>query len=129
MYRRCTKAIHVLLPRPAYSAVVPTIHPSAAAAAAAAAVNARPAGRALDQSADYRIRALGTLDASWSDYLSGLSIRHCQEADGAHVTTLDGRLVDQAALIGVLNHIYDLGLSLFSVERLLGESPQSSRSD
>lgn len=127
MYRRCTKAIHALLPRSAYSAVVPTIHPSAPGAAAA--VNTRPARRALDQSADYRIRALGTLDASWSDYLSGLSIHHCREADGAHVTTLAGRLADQAALIGVLNHIYDLGLSLFSVECLHGELPQLPRSE
>jgi hypothetical protein len=36
---------------------------------------------------------------------------------GRHaVTILVGRLADQAALIGILNTLYDLGLPLLSVE-------------
>jgi hypothetical protein len=33
------------------------------------------------------------------------------------ITTLSGSVVDQAALMGVLNLAYDLGLVLLSVER------------
>jgi hypothetical protein len=78
----------------------------------------RPARRAFDQPGEYRIHTLGTLDASWSRCFCDLTIYHYQGADGTDFTTLAGKLVDQAALIGVLNHIHDLGLSLISVERL-----------
>jgi hypothetical protein len=37
-------------------------------------------------------------------------------ADGAAATTLVGDLADQSALVGVLNALHDLGLSLVSVE-------------
>jgi hypothetical protein len=37
------------------------------------------------------------------------------------VTTLTGNLPDQAALAGVLNLLYDLGLPLLAVEALPGE--------
>jgi len=54
---------------------------------------------------NYRIRALGFLDESWSDRLSGM-----------HITVRD-----QAALAGVLNTLYELHLSLLSVEYLNGD--------
>jgi hypothetical protein len=34
------------------------------------------------------------------------------------VTELSGQLADQAALVGVLTSLYDLGMPLLSVERL-----------
>ena len=39
------------------------------------------------------------------------------------VTTLSGPLPDQAALLGVLNLIYDLGLSVLSVEQFTDGAP------
>jgi hypothetical protein len=36
-------------------------------------------------------------------------------SEGA-VTTLSGQVMDQAALMGLLNSLYDLGFSLLSVE-------------
>ena len=60
-------------------------------------------------SSPYRIRLQGIVDESWSDYLDGLTITGAHTADRASVTILTGRLVDQAALIGVLNNVYDLG--------------------
>jgi hypothetical protein len=83
--------------------------------------------RALDRPAQYRIRSLGTLDRSWSEYFGGMTIHHVVEPECGHVTTLVGRLPDQAALIGVLNHLYDLGLALISVESL-PEGPPGSES-
>jgi hypothetical protein len=45
-----------------------------------------------------------------------MTIAVITEADQAPVTTLCGPLRDQAALLGVLNTLYDLHLPLLSVE-------------
>jgi hypothetical protein len=50
-----------------------------------------------------------------------MEIHHVVEPEACHITTLVGRLPDQAALIGVLNHLYDLGLALISLECLQDE--------
>jgi hypothetical protein len=43
------------------------------------------------------------------------------------ITVLSGELVDQAALMGVLNAVYDLGHTLLKVERLAEkQSPAES---
>jgi hypothetical protein len=47
-----------------------------------------------------------------------MSIAPKEVDGGAPVTTLTGRLVDQAALFGVLNNVYDMGFPLLSVEWL-----------
>src|SRR5262245_8470601 len=62
------------------------------------------------------IRAAGTLDARWSDRLGGLCVHPAvRSSPGRPVTELTGRLLDQAALVGVLVTLYDLGLPLISV--------------
>lgn len=71
----------------------------------------------LDESALYRIRYQGVLDRSWSSRLSGMKITQLAPTGEEHCVELAGRLVDQAALLGVLNCLYDLGLCLVSVER------------
>jgi hypothetical protein len=68
--------------------------------------------------ARYRIRINGHLDANWLDRLSDMKVITIGEGDTPEMTTLEGRLIDQAALIGVLNTLYDLGLPLVSVEYL-----------
>jgi hypothetical protein len=67
----------------------------------------------MDASLECTIRAAGALDASWSDYLGGLCVR--ASGRGSQVSELSGRLLDQAALLGVLVTLYDLGLPLISV--------------
>jgi len=57
--------------------------------------------------AEYRICVKGHLDPTCSDWLGGMSITTSGEADEVTVTTLVGRLLDQAALLGVLNTLYD----------------------
>jgi hypothetical protein len=69
----------------------------------------------LDRSATYRIRIQGALSQSWADYLGDLDIEVNRESDWP-VTTLSGPVIDQAALLGVLNSLYDLGYPLLSVE-------------
>lgn len=60
----------------------------------------------------YEIRIKGHLDDRWADWFEGLTFT--QESDGT--TILDGPLTDQAALLGVLNGIRDLGLPIISVQ-------------
>ena len=66
---------------------------------------------------NYRIRVEGRLGAEWSDRMGGLQIS--TESEGARsITTLSGWLIDQASLLGVVNILYDLQLTILSVERL-----------
>ena len=66
--------------------------------------------------ATYRIEVQGHLDESWSDRLVGMRITARKRLDQTTVTTLTGRLRDQAELSGVLNRLYDLHLSILKVE-------------
>jgi hypothetical protein len=68
---------------------------------------------AIDTPLDCLILVAGPLDARWSDRLGGLRVRPARRGDP--VTELSGRLLDQAALFGVLLTLYDLGLPLLSV--------------
>jgi hypothetical protein len=70
----------------------------------------------LYEPATYLIRVQGMLDSAWSDRLGGMSIES-MAAGRETATELIGRLPDQAALIGLLTSLYDLGLPLLSVER------------
>jgi hypothetical protein len=81
----------------------------------------------LDAPANYRIKIQGCLDDSWSDRFGGMTIRVEREADGSPLTVLTGRLVDQAALFGVLNGVYGLGFALLSMERTPTEESDKSR--
>ncbi len=69
----------------------------------------------LDRPATYEIRVPGRLDEDWSDWLEGMTIEVASGDDGPTITTLTGVIVDQAALQGLLNRLYSLGLSLISV--------------
>ena len=68
-----------------------------------------------DMPAAYRIQIQGALAAHWAEYLGGLNIVVSRRHDPP-VTTLSGPVLDQAALLGVLNHLYDMGYPLLTVE-------------
>jgi len=68
-----------------------------------------------DQPAYYRIKIQGYLGQHWSKSMAGLSISVTGEPDQS-VTTLSGEVLDQAALMGVLNGLYGMGYALLSVE-------------
>ncbi|MBN1581790.1 MAG: hypothetical protein JXA89_13885 [Anaerolineae bacterium] len=65
----------------------------------------------IQQPTHYQIRLKGHLDARWSDWFDGLALSH--QTNGT--TLLDGPVVDQAALHGLLVRIRDLGLPLVSI--------------
>ena len=68
--------------------------------------------------ASYRIRVQGHLDDSWTDRLGGMVITRAFTEENQPMSILIGRLSDQAALSGVMNALYGLHMSVFSVERL-----------
>lgn len=66
--------------------------------------------------ATFRLRLLGLLDASWSDELGGADIDYSCIDCNRSLTILTAHIVDQAALIGLINRLYGLGFPLLSVE-------------
>ena len=71
----------------------------------------------------YRITVKGALDSRWAGWFNGLQL----EPLGENKTILIGRVVDQAALHGILGKIRDLGLTLLSV--CMFEEPDDSKGD
>lgn len=62
----------------------------------------------------YHIRLKGHLGPQWADWFGGVTIT--REANGE--TLLTCRVVDQAALYGLLKKVRDLGIPLLSVMRV-----------
>ena len=75
----------------------------------------------FDRPGNYRIRVQGFLDESWSERLGGLRITTSSLKDQGPATELVGQVRDQAELAGVLNTLYELHLTLLSVEYLNGD--------
>ncbi|HWZ17453.1 MAG TPA: hypothetical protein VNW73_01515 [Ktedonobacteraceae bacterium] len=73
-------------------------------------------GASMFEPATYRISILGTLDKKWSDYCGGMTIEHDLALNQYPMTTLTGQLIDQSALIGVLNSLFDMGCPIISLE-------------
>ena len=71
----------------------------------------------VSKSLIYRIRVQGHLDASWSEWLGGLTIS--PQSNGE--TLLSGPIVDQAALHGLLDRLYAMNLSILSVVQISDE--------
>jgi hypothetical protein len=66
------------------------------------------------QAGFYEIRLKGQLDESWSDWLEGLEVKLLDNGE----MVLYGHIGDQAALMGVLNKLYGLNLTLLSVSEV-----------
>jgi hypothetical protein len=59
----------------------------------------------------FEIYVKGHLNSQWSDWLEDLQVKLLDNGE----MILSGYLVDQAALMGVLNRLYSLNLTLLSV--------------
>ena len=62
----------------------------------------------------FEIRVKGHLDRQWSDWLGGLEMRLLDNGE----TILSGTIVDQAALMGILNNLNRLNLTIVSVSQV-----------
>lgn len=70
----------------------------------------------MHEPAVFRIRIQGELDENWFEYFGAQS--SSVEVDPADniVTTIISEPMDQARLIGLVNHLNGLGIPLISVE-------------
>jgi hypothetical protein len=66
-----------------------------------------------DGSGWYEICLQGRLDRRWAAYFEGMTLT---TGDGS--TLLEGQVVDQAALHGLLQRLRDLGLPLVSIRKV-----------
>jgi hypothetical protein len=62
----------------------------------------------------FEIHVKGHLDKSWSDWLEGLEVKLLDNGE----MRLSGYIVDQAALMGILNKLYGLNLTLLSMNKV-----------
>lgn len=69
---------------------------------------------------DYTIRLTGHLDSRWATWFDGMTLT--QHGDGT--TLLEGPVVDQAALHGLLAKLRDLGLPILSITQTTPPSHQ-----
>ncbi len=64
----------------------------------------------------YEIQVQGRIGERWAPWFDDMSVSAQGEAQGA-TTTLIGAVADQAALLGLLQKLYTLGLPLLLVQR------------
>jgi hypothetical protein len=70
--------------------------------------------RAKDPSGGlFVIRARGRLNTEWMDSLEGFQVE-----DKGQEVVLTGEIVDHSALVGLMDRLYMLGLTLDSLERV-----------
>ena len=62
----------------------------------------------------YEIRVRGHLNSKWSDWLEGLEVKLLENGE----MILSGYIIDQAALMGILNKLNRLNLTLLSVSEV-----------
>ncbi len=62
----------------------------------------------------FEIRVKGQLDSRWSEWLEGLGVKLLDNGE----MILFGRIVDQAALIGIMNKLCRLNLTIKSVNEV-----------
>lgn len=66
-------------------------------------------------SVHYRITVSGTIDPNWSDRLGGLKIVARKSEDNTSRTILTGEIVDQSALMGILETLHDLHRPILNI--------------
>ena len=71
---------------------------------------------AVDEPLTCHIRTAGAVSASAVACWDSLQVQPERAPDGSRQSVVRGRLPDQAALIGVVNHLYNLGFVILSVE-------------
>jgi ABC-2 type transport system ATP-binding protein len=69
--------------------------------------------RSLLRGDQYQIRVKGQLGSQWSEWFDGLIVVPAESDE----TILQGRIADQAALLGQIGKVRDLGLPLLAVTR------------
>jgi len=66
----------------------------------------------------FRITIQEVIDANWAEWFSEMTLSSATGDDQRPVTVLTGPIVDQAALRGILDKLWNLNLTVISVEHV-----------
>lgn len=77
-----------------------------------------PTGNKKPADSNYQIKVEGILDREWSHSFTGMSISSEIDRHGLHITSLTGMIADQAKLRGIMNKLWDLNLTVLSLNLL-----------
>ncbi len=72
----------------------------------------------MDMPATYRICVLGVLESSWVERLWGMTTVPVEAAIDKEQTALVGEVADQAALVGIINALYNMGHTVVALEQV-----------
>ena len=72
----------------------------------------------MDMPATYRICVTGCLESELAERLWGMNSSPVEKIGEPEQTALVGEVADQAALVGIINALYNSGHTVVSVERL-----------
>lgn len=64
----------------------------------------------------YLIMVRGWIDQSWREWFNGMSLTTLGDDMDTGFTILSGWVADQASLRGIMNHIWDLNLSIITLQ-------------
>jgi hypothetical protein len=73
--------------------------------------------------ATYQICVQGKIALTWSEDFTTMALSYLDPDGLAPRTMLEGRVLDQAQLIGLITQLYGLGLPLVSVQYITSASP------
>ena len=71
----------------------------------------------------YEIHVKGYLDSSWSEWLDGLELKLSENGE----TVIFGPIVDQSALMSVLNKLARMSLSIISLNEVNAKNHQETK--
>jgi len=66
----------------------------------------------------YQIRVEGRLQEDWTDWLDGNTVRIVEDQDADGETVILLKVLDQAALRGIVTKLWDLNLTVISMNIL-----------
>jgi hypothetical protein len=70
----------------------------------------------MDMPATYRICIIGVLESGFAERYWGMTSSPVERIDEPEGTVLVGEVADQAALVGIINALYNYGHTVVSVE-------------
>ena len=76
----------------------------------------------MDMPARYRIFVTGCMESDLAERLWGMTASPVEKIGEPEQTMLVGEVADQAALVGIINALYNAGHTVVSVERLLPDA-------
>jgi hypothetical protein len=77
----------------------------------------------------YEIKVQGQISPRWFPWFDEMAISTRREGESLIITTLRGPVVDQAALLGLLQRLYTLGLPLLLARRLDSPAARDPQTD